>query len=257
MLTIIHGSDTALSRKYFLDEKQKYHDAILLDADKVDLTDLAQLFEGGGLFGETKYLFIEQLLTKRKKSADFKEILAYLEKNADENTIVLWEGKELERSSLTVLKKAQNKLFKLPQTLFQLLDALQPENSKTLIKLFHQTIATTETELVFFMIIRHIRILLALTNQTSLRGVNDNAQRSKPNEIAALPSVARNYETQIDEIKRLAPWQKSKLQKQAQQFDIDHLLTLYTILFQIEVGQKTGSLTQSLDSAIDFFLLEV
>ncbi len=151
MLTIIHGSDTALSRKYFLDEKQKLKDAILIEAEKVDLTELAQLFEGGGLFGETKYLFIEQLLTKRKKSSDFKDILTYLEKNAGENTIFLWEGKELERGTLNALKKAVVRTFKFPQTLFQLLDAILPDNNKTLIKLFHQTIETTEPEMIFFM----------------------------------------------------------------------------------------------------------
>jgi hypothetical protein len=150
MLTLIHGFDTALSRKYFMDEKQRANDAIILDADSVNLTDLTQLFDGGGLFGETKYLFIEQLLTKRKKSADLPEILKFLEKNAEEHTIILWEGKELERSSLMLLKTATVRAFKLPQSLFQFLDALAPGNGKILIKLFRQTIETSETEMVFF-----------------------------------------------------------------------------------------------------------
>src|SRR6266567_1757169 len=133
MLTIIHGSDTAQSRKAFLDEKAKYPDAILLEADQVNLSDLAQLFQGGGLFGETKYLFIEQYLTKKKKSSDYKAILTYFENNASENTIVFWENKELERGILNELKRATVRVFKLPQTLFQLLDAIAPGNSKTII----------------------------------------------------------------------------------------------------------------------------
>jgi hypothetical protein len=235
MLTIIHGNDTALSRKYFLDEKQKQKDAILLDFDKVNLTDLTQLLEGGGLFGETKYLFIEQLLTKRKKSIELENIFKYLGEQATEHTIILWEGKELERSTLNLWKKAVVRDFKLPQTLFQLLDSIQPGNSKLLIKLFHQTIENTELEMIFFMLIRQIRILLAFHTSPSNQTTSD----------------------QIDELKRMQPWQKSKLESQAKRFDITHLLDLYDKLFQIEVGQKTGTLTTSLLSAIDFLLLEV
>lgn len=245
MLTIIHGSDTAQSRKVFLAEKAKYPDAILMDADQINLTDLTQIFEGGGLFGETKYLFIEQYLTKKKKNSDYKTILAYFEKNAAENTIVLWENKELERSSLNVLKHATVYVFKLPQTLFQLLDAMQPGNTKTVIKLFHETIETTETEMVFFMLVRQIRILLALSNQTSLRN-HEVAKQSQ-----------KGLENPIDELKRLAPWQKQKLEKQARSFKFAHLLQLYDKLFAIETAQKTGTLTQPLIATIDYFLLEL
>ena len=52
MTTIIHGADTVSSRKYFLDEKGKHPEAQLLEGEKIDLTDLAQIFEGGGLFDD-------------------------------------------------------------------------------------------------------------------------------------------------------------------------------------------------------------
>ncbi|MGI8420183.1 MAG: hypothetical protein ACR2LN_06110 [Candidatus Levyibacteriota bacterium] len=239
MLTIIHGADTALSRKYFLDEKKKYADSLLLDADKVNLTDLAQIFEGGGLFGETKYVFIEHFLTKRKKSADYKDILAYLEKSADENTILLWENKELEIGTLKAFKRPVIKAFKLPQTLFQLLDEIKPENGTQLINLFHQTIAATEIEMVFFMLIRQVRLLLALSS--------------------VIPAKAgiHNEDNPIDEVKRMQSWQRGKLQKQASLFSTEQLLDFYNKLYQIERGQKTGCLNTSLVSAIDFLLLEV
>jgi hypothetical protein len=160
MITLIHGSDTAQSRKYFLDEKQKYADGLMLDADKVNLTDLAQVFEGGGLFAESKSLFIEQFITKRKKSGDYKDIIEYLEKNAQENAIFLWENKDLEISALKAFKNPLVRAFKLPQTLFNLMDSIKPGNGKALIGLFHQTIENTETEMVFFMLIRQFRLML-------------------------------------------------------------------------------------------------
>jgi hypothetical protein len=247
MLTIIHGTDIAASRKYFLDQKQAHPDALLLDAESVNLTDLAQVIEGGGLFGESKYIFIEQFLTKRKKSGDYKDIISYLDSHADEHTIYLWENKELDIGTQKAFKKATVKPFKLPQTLFLLLDSIKPDNGKQLITLFHQTIESTEVEMVFFMLIRQLRMLLALSSDGHPRG--GRLERSGSHDS---PGVGG----EIDEIKRLT-WQKTKLQKQASLFKTSHLLTLYNQLFEIEKQQKTGKLSSSLISTIDFFLLEV
>jgi len=241
MLTIIHGSDSAQSRKFFLDEKNKYQYSVHLEAEQVNLTDLTQLFDGGGLFNEIKYIFIEQFLTKRKKSSDYKEIIAYLQKNASENTIYLWENKELETSALKGFPKAVIKAFKLPQTLFQLLDAIKPRNQKELIKLFHATVENTETEMVFFMLVRQFRLLLGIM----------------PAQPQGLRSPEPRENNAIDEIKKLQPWQKTKLERQANMFDLSHLLELYEKLFTIEINQKTGVLTSSLICTIDFFLLDV
>lgn len=231
MITIIHGSDTAASRKYFNDQKQQHPASVHLEADEVTITDLTQILESGGLFGESKVIFIEQLLTKKKRSADLKGIATYLSGKADENTIILWEGKELEAASLKLFKKATPRIFKLPQTLFQLLDAMKPQNTSQILSLFHKTIETTEVEMVFFMLIRHFRLLLALSD------ANDNEQ--------------------IDDIKRMQDWQKTKLKRQATFFTATQLLKNYQQLYKLEVGQKTGTLTSSLTTAIDFFLLEV
>ncbi len=236
MLTIIHGSDTAASRKYFNDQKQHQENFVSLEADAVTLTDLTQILEGGGLFGESKYIFIEQFITKKKKSSEFKTIAAYLSEKASENTILLWEGKELEPAHIKSIKNATTKIFKLPQTLFQLLDAIKPGNNAQLITLFHQTIEHAEAEMAFSMIVRHFRILLALSE--------------------------KNIDNPIDEVQKMRSnpnqqWILTKMSRQASQFTPEHLRELYRELFLIEVGQKTGSLPTNIVTAIDFFLLEV
>src|SRR5438045_3257925 len=129
MITIIHGTDIVASRKYFLEEKQKHPDVQLLDGEKVSLTDLTQIFEGGGLFDENKTIFIEQFFNRKKRKEEFSIFVDYLQKQST-HTIFLWEGKELERSSLMVFKTALPRVFKLPQTLFLLLDSLKPGNGK-------------------------------------------------------------------------------------------------------------------------------
>lgn len=229
MINIIHGTDIVASRKFFLDEKEKQENATILDGEKVTLTDLAQIFEGGGLFEESKTVFIEHLFARKKRKEEFSTLAEYIQKQST-HTIYLWEGKELEKSAFTIFKTATPRVFKLPQTLFAFLDNLKPGNSKQLITLFHQTLKTTDAEMIFFMLVRQIRLLLALI---------------KPSEEA------------IDELKRLAPWQKTKLQQQAAAFGEANLKNIYQQLFLIETGQKTGNLSNSMLTIIDFLLLRI
>jgi DNA polymerase III delta subunit len=229
MLTVIHGTDIVASRKFFLESKLSHPEAVSLDAESVNLTDLAQVIEGGGLFGETKHIFIEQFLSKRKKSGDYKEIIAYLDVHADEHAIMLWENKELDIATQKTFKRASFRPFKLPQTLFAMMDNIKPGNGKQLVAQFHQTIVDTEVEMVFFMIIRQIRMLLALLSSAS---------------------------SEIDEVKRLT-WQRNKMQQQAAKFTETELIGLYNKLFAIEKAQKTGTLSAPLATTIDFFLLEI
>ncbi|HEX8932246.1 MAG TPA: hypothetical protein VF810_03775 [Patescibacteria group bacterium] len=229
MITIIHGTDTAASRNYFFAEKDKHEHAHLLDGEKTQLTDLMQIFEGGGLFMESKTVFMENFFNKKKQKEEFKILSTYLEKQSA-HQIFLWENKELDKGAQLAFKKAVLRVFKLPQTLFLFLDNLMPSNSKQLLSLFHQTIALTDTEMVFFMLVRQIRILLSLQSSS---------------------------ETSIDELKRLAPWQKAKLVQQAAMFGEDRLKELHNQLFKLEIGQKTGGLASSLAVNIDFLLLEL
>lgn len=230
MLTLIHGSDTTSSRNFFLEEKEKFNDAEIVKGSEINLTDLHQLLEGGGLFENNAAIFIEQFLTERKKSAERDAIILYLTKQAKNNAIFLWEGKELDRTALSQFKEASIKLFKLSSQLFSFLDGIKPKNGTQLVQLFHKSLETSDAEMIFFMLIRQFRILLALSE--------------------------KGTET-ISEVSRLAPWQKGKLEKQVSLFEKIYLEELYSKLFQLELSQKTGTLSSSLTSAIDFFLAEI
>lgn len=230
MITIIHGTDIASSRKAFLDLRDKEKDALLINGQNVTLTDLIQYFEGGELFANPKSFFIEQLLSKRKKSKELDQLITVLNSNSVDNNIYLWEEKEITPASLKAFKNSASNAYKLPQTLFQFMESIKPGNSKQLIRLFHKTIATADVEMVFFMMVRQVRLLMGVMEFT-----NDP----------------------IDEVKKMAPWQKGKLQKQADAFEMDELKKIYSRLFKIETGMKTGTLAVSLTSTIDFLLLEI
>lgn len=236
-ITIIHGEDIVPSRNYYYDLKSKSKGSITLDGAKITVTDLTQALEGQDLFGESKDIFIEELLSKRKAS---KEVDAIIETvlNSSSN-IFLWESKELTAKQAGSFKKATIKIFKIPATIFALLDALRPHNGKQLLELFHQTLKDKEAEFVFFMLQRQVRILLALS--------------SAQNHNSELDST---YQT-ISEVSRIALWQKGKLGKQADMFTQMKLLDLHSQLFAIEYGLKTGTLPQPLIAAIDLLLLSL
>ena len=233
MITIIHGDDISSSRSYFGELKQKYIDFVLFDGAKITITDLVQNIEGSGLFGATKAIFIEEFLTKLKKTnRESKEILDFIIKNSKNANFFLWESKEILRKDLSLFKDAAVKFFKLPKNIFLFLDNLKPSNSKNLLGLFHQALESQiKEELILFMMQRQFRILLALSD----KGSNGN----------------------IDELIRLAPWQMGKLERQAKLFIVSDLIRIYKKLYEIELGLKTGKLNLSLVQAIDFLLLEI
>jgi DNA polymerase III delta subunit len=232
MITIIHGDNIAESRNHFLELKQKQKDAISFDYRSVTLTQLVQNIEGSGLFTDSKTVFIEEFLTKLKKTDKAsKEILDFIVKSSKDNNIILWESKEILKKDLYSLKNADIKIFKLPKNIFLFLDNIRPNNSRNMLKLFHNALeGGIKEEIILFMLQRQIRLLLSLL---------DSGEKS------------------IDEVERLAPWQIGKLQSQSRLFTVSDLKRIYKRLYEIELGQKTGSLPLSLSQSIDFLLLDI
>ncbi len=224
MVTIFYGEDTAASRQAFLQLLSP--DTVQFSGDSLAITDLMQVLEGGGLFNDPKTVAIEDLLSKRKKSPELDSLIDILTKEKTHH-ILLWEGKDLTASVLGKFKQAEIRKFALPQTLFQFLDSLKPNNAAILLRLFHETQLSTPPEMIVFMITRHVRLLLAL---------------------------ASSPVAQIEEVKRLAPWQKTKLERQARLFSEAELLSLHEKLFRIDLETKTGASTIPLQTRIDFFL---
>jgi DNA polymerase III delta subunit len=233
MITIIHGDDTSKSRNYYLELRQKQKDFLSFDGGKITITDLVQNIEGSGLFGNSKTIFLEDFLTKSKKAdKSAKEILTFIIKNSQNSNFIFWESREISKGNLFIFKNAVVKIFKLPKNIFLFLDNLKPNNSKNLLKLFHQALdSDIAPEMIIFMLQRQFRILLAL---------------SEPSE-----------KDQIEEVSRLTSWQMEKFNSQAKLFNKEKLIKIYQKLFEIELGQKTGMLPLSLSQAIDFLLIDM
>ncbi|MBI4097951.1 MAG: hypothetical protein HY426_02825, partial [Candidatus Levybacteria bacterium] len=157
------------------------------------------------------------------------EVSQFLKKNAKDIEIYFWEKKELTKKQLSQFgTEVVVKTFKIPKITFGFLDGLMPGSGKRNVELFHVALNGSSEELLFFMLIRQFRLLLAVSSDAP-----------------------------IDEAKRLAPWQKSKLLSQAKLFTPKHLKKVYKNLHVIDLAQKTGGLTMPLRQTIDFFLLDI
>jgi len=228
MVLVIHGNDTGSSRNFYFEEKNKLIDPILLEGEGLTFDVFFQNAENKSLFGSEQMILVENFFTKNKSIAtETKKIVEYINNNQN-LAVIFWEPTELSKSSQTLLKNATVKTFSFPQVLFTFLDNLKPGNCEILIKLFHELKQTMEPELIFFMLVRQFRIMLGQ------EGVD-----------------------KIDEVKRMAPWQLGKMQKQAGMFGEKKLKSTYQKLFEIDLALKTGKIPYSLERSIDFFLADL
>lgn len=230
MITIYHGEDNATSRADFIAQRSKLGNVVSLSGTNLTHTDILQNLAGNELFATEKYIFIEDFFAKKKPSKESDAIIEEINKSQQDATIFLWESKDLTSAQLKKFPKALIKQYKYPQTLFVFLDAIRPNNATVLLLQFHAATEHQDVIFLFAMLIRQFRLMLALKEPGT---------------------------SPIEEIKRMSPWQKSKLEKQTRMFDLSSLTKHYQELYRLEYASKTGGLSMPLEHAIDFFLLHL
>lgn len=224
MTLLIHGNDNLTSRNYFTSLKDE--NSMSFDAENINLVELNQSISGAGLFQSSKKILIDNLFTK-KGAKNQKEIIE-LANNANNVDIYIYADKEIALKDFKI-KDLDAKLFKIPQTLWSFLDGIRPNNPQNVFE-FHKTIEGNEVEIIFSMIVRQFRLLLATSTTTK---------------------------TNITEFKRLAPWQKSKLISQASFFSEKSLKNILKKLYLIDKSTKTGKANLNLEQNIDILLVEI
>ena len=227
MIFVINGDNLEESRYYYQDIKKNLKEPVFFEGESLSSVNLIEFFNSKNLFHDSRDLIIENLLSKKKFSKELEEIVSIMNKNENSSDIVLWEEKEVGKKMLGLFSKAKVSLFKYPQIIFNFLDSIKPGNGKNLIFLFHKLIEQTPIELIIYMFVRQIRILIAISDRSD-----------------------------IDEVKTMAPWIKSKYQKQAFLFTREYLTKLYREIFMVDLSIKTGKVN-SATAAIDFLLLDI
>lgn len=231
MITIIHGDNNDESREYFLKTRTTLQNLTSLTEQDITEENFINFFSGRNLFYEEKNLAIENLLSKNRTDKNLNKLIAILNENKKKSNIIMWEEKELSQKNLNLFPNASIQTFKLPKFIFNFLDNIKPNNEKSLIVTFHKLLENTPVEIILHMMVRQLRLLIAV-------------------------SSSEKSDT-IEELQKIAPWQKGKLERQAAFFDYDKLINLYHKLYNIDLSSKIGTLPTLVAHAIDFLLLDI
>ena len=229
MITIIHGDDIVVSRKKLTDLTASFKDGEVLhfQGEGTSITDVVQVFESQSLFDRKRLVVLERFIETKDKEL-IASIVNHLKKELSHD-VIFWEPKEIKKELLALLPKESEVFFyKQDQLLFRFLDSIRPGNTKEMLLLAYQVRKSEADELLLHMLVRQFRLLLGTSSKAS-----------------------------IAEVKRLAPWQRGKLERQAGLFGKERLVLLYKRLFQLERGAKTGNNALPLTGAIDLFLTTV
>lgn len=225
MITIIHGSNLALTRNELNNFRLKYPETVTLDGKNLVLKDLQLALGSQSLFGLERLIIIENFFNGRKNRDD---VISYLQETNNKVEIVFWEDKESKSKDLSKLSGNSAKVivYNLPVVIFKFLDSFFPGNAKTCMTLLEEVLLTNEPEMILFMLVKQIRFML----------------------LTKVSKTLKEEESSPPDYSRLAPWQNAKLFKQAELFRQDKLKKMYEEILQMEYNQKSGK--TNIDSAV-------
>jgi DNA polymerase III delta subunit len=232
MTTVIYGDDIVSSRNYLIELKRDYKkrgfDFFQFDSEYFDLTQFIQAATTESLFKNTA-VFVENLFSiKQKKVLD--RVCTVLKSGRVSTDIILWENRPLGQRSRTVKSFAnvQLKEYKLPKTVFKCIQSITPSAKTESLQLLKETLEYVVPEVLFVMIVRQFRLLLAIF-----------------------------YHSQISETKSLQSWQLGIYKKQLAQFNENSLTTAYKKLFYIDYAVKTGKTPYTLTTHLEKFIINL
>lgn len=226
MLYLIHGDQTEAARAKLVELKNhaKNKEVREINGKRLDGTMLAQAMESSSLFGSDVFVVIEGFISNAKKrEKSFAATLSQIVEAGKNADIVLYEEKEVEKSTLTKLgAQCTAFLYKTPVVIFQFLDSLRPGNAATSLSYFAQVVENDVPEIVFTLLVRRVRQLIQLKDGIIPEGLQE--------------------------------WQAGRLTSQARHFTIEQLVRMHKRLLAIDIAVKSSAspftLTQQLEQLI-------
>ncbi len=225
---IFHGDNHVVSRQALLDfiesKRENFSRITTFPASELNLAQLESALGEISLFNDLALTIVEELHSL-VKSANQTALIHFLAKFQTNDSVVLWEKKQLSPAQLAIFSQAKQKLFRSSKSLFQWLDVFSPASAvQDRLRLFHQAEIQDSIEYCLMMLIRQIRLLLTIKSG----GV-----------VAGKPFVV------------------SKLQSQARYFSLAQLLNLHEKLTIIDTESKTGGTRLTVKSRLDLLQIEL
>jgi hypothetical protein len=233
-ITFVHGDNQVESRDKLQELKsearEKDFEILSIDGNNnIAITDVIQSIEAGSLFSAAgKLVVIENLLSSRKNNINIWDYLKAEEFDVD---LVLWEPKKIDgRKLLWIKKRKRGKVeeFAYPKLMFKFLESIGTHLKENTLSLFNELVKTQPVELVYYMIVRQLRMLLLVKSDSKDAGVK--------------------------ETKRLQNWQITRLKQQSANISLKELKNYYRTLMYIDYQQKTGRAALNLKQTLDIFL---
>ena len=226
MIRLIHGSDTAASRKKLQDTVNNINgETVYFNGNNLTLSELLLANEAASFFSSAKTIVIENFF-KGVKQKEKDLIFDYVRKESGQNLIVFWEDREVS-SKDKLFKKEEIFKYDFPKLLFKFLDDLGKQPAGVMLNYFHSLRKEKEAELIFALIVRQFRLLIMMSD------------------------------AKIVASGKLAPWQITKFRQQAKNFPADSLMQNYRALLNIDYRLKSGLTPFKMDQLIDIFLVNL
>lgn len=228
MITIIHGDDVLTSRRKLVEliDMQRDSEIIRFEGSKFTAEDFLVAAESRSIISNDKLIIIEQFFSS-KKSQEKTNIENLLYRKPEEINIIIWEGKELDKTTLNKITDARLFNYSLPKLLWRFLESIGIIEISDLLSMFNNLIKTQDVNFIFAMIIRQWHNLLLTLSQKNYGAIG------------------------------LTSWQLAKLKRQATSFTSPKLLNSYRKLIFIEYKIKSGLTPLSLKEWLDIFLVNL
>ena len=215
-ICIYHGDDNFQSRRELTNALKKYPQVKHFEGKDISSEGIIQA--SGGLFSQGNIaIVLEKLFSLSKKQ--FEEVNKYVEKLSSDYDFYVWEGKRLyPRQIKKIANKPKVNEYKLPNTIFKLLDSIGKSNHNQLLTFLQGSFETHPSEVIFYLVQKRLRkMILAKENSEHLTG---------------------------------AGWQKRNLFNQVKGISTDLIADWYRKTVMIEYKNKTGQLGRDLDKEL-------
>jgi DNA polymerase III delta subunit len=224
MIYIIHGEDTASSRKKLNEILENSKNVMCLEGKKATLAEIDLALISDSMFEDRKTVLIEHF-SKLKPQDKFLEILNQVQ-NDNSLSIILWDVVEIPVKFKKI--KSQSFSYTFPKVYFQFMDSLTPKSSHANVSLLRDVLKTYEPEQVLYSIIKRLRQLLLLKSE--------------------------NYH-EIAEFSKMQDWQLGRLRAQSNKWTEDQLKSAFLSYTNLDEKIKTSGLTMDLAHHLDILLL--
>lgn len=228
MHIFLHGDNIEASRNEYFRLKQNMHgkDIRMIDGKNSTESLFFQALESSSMFSDHVGICLENIISAQMNRTN--TIKTYIKKINEVpilTDILCWEGKEVKKEYLSVFTSQMTiQVFLYPKQLFQLLDALKPDNAKQLLLLL-KTNEKVPMELLFSMIITRVRQLIQIKDTLK-------------------PAI-------------LQSWQLQRLTNQAGYFTMHKLLDMHRKLQTIDYSIKTSTSPFTLIKHIELFCCSI